>query len=238
MIYLINGETQNDTKTPSQVCALLLYPNLHPWLALSILFPAAPVSSSGQGEWTRRRANSGIVFSSHLTSYFLVFVISTYHRPSFLYRSYAGLTIYQDLLGLSRIRNNSWKSCEWIYSPPPHPPNSKPLFRNSIEVDQRWGDHNNHNTFKYSHSIHNQKGEFFQFQKYSISCLLRLFLGANTIFVGALYWAAQHQIFPIFLLSQYTQCNIFSRIYILGISIDDDSENESFRWQWGSGLVA
>ena len=164
MIYLINGETQNDTKTPSQVCALLLYPNLHPWLALSILFPAAPVSSSGQGEWTRRRANSGIVFSSHLTSYFLVFVISTYHRPSFLYQSYAGLTIYQDLLGLSRIRNNSWKSCEWIYSPPPHPPNSKPLFRNSIEVDQRWGDHNNHNTFKYSHSIHNRKGEFFNFR--------------------------------------------------------------------------
>ena len=28
----------------------------------------------------------------------------------------------------------------------------KPLLPNSIEVDQKWGDHNNHNTFKYNYS--------------------------------------------------------------------------------------
>ena len=61
-------------KTPKQVCALLLYPNLHPWLALSILFPAAPVSSSDQGE--ARKGKPGILFSSALTACFLFYAFA------------------------------------------------------------------------------------------------------------------------------------------------------------------
>ena len=101
----------------------------------------------------------------------------------------------------------------------------QPLFRTQLKLTKDWGirittiHSNTKNIQPWFHII------------------LVLFFGANKGFVGALYWA-KHQIFPIFLLSQYTQCNIFSRIYILRISIDDDSENESFRWQWGRGLVA
>ena len=56
----------------------------------------------------------------------------------------------QDLLQLSRSPDEFGEvASEFILQPPnPHPHPSP----NSIEVDRRWGDHNNHNTFKYKYS--------------------------------------------------------------------------------------
>ena len=72
----------------------------------------------------------------------------------------------------------------------------QPLFRTQLKLTKDWGirittiHSNTKNIQPWFHII------------------LVLFFGANKGFVGALYWA-KHQIFPIFLLSQYTQCDIF-----------------------------
>ena len=72
----------------------------------------------------------------------------------------------------------------------------QPLFRTQLKLTKDWG-------IRITTIHSNTKNIQPWFHIFLVS-----FFGANKGCVGALYWA-KHQIFPIFLLSQYTQCDIF-----------------------------
>ena len=72
----------------------------------------------------------------------------------------------------------------------------QPLFRTQLKLTKDWG-------IRITTIHSDTKNIQPWFHIFLVS-----FFGANKGCVGALYWA-KHQIFPIFLLSQYTQCDIF-----------------------------